>query len=91
MNAGSAGAGTAIGSLRRSTLEEFAPRTCLTDNNRVNISNLAAVLYCVRIHGSAVFINICHLPRTPPAPLVGGLVLTFENVAHDHYFRPRVF
>lgn len=60
-------------------LEEFAPRTWITDVIEVNISNLAAVPSIVfGILGLAVFINYMHLPQS--APLVGGLVLTLMTL-----------
>ena len=60
-------------------LEEFAPKTLLTDIIEVNISNLAAVPSIVfGILGLAVFINYMHLPNS--APLVGGLVLTLMTL-----------
>ncbi len=56
-------------------LEEFAPKSRLTDIIEVNINNLAAVPSIVfGLLGAAVFINWFHLPIS--APLVGGLVLT---------------
>ena len=56
-------------------LEEFAPKSRLSDLIEVNINNLAAVPSIVfGLLGLAVFINWMALPRS--APLVGGLVLT---------------
>ncbi|MDH3305641.1 MAG: phosphate ABC transporter permease PstA [Gammaproteobacteria bacterium] len=56
-------------------LEEFAPRSRLSDLIEVNINNLAAVPSIVfGLLGLAVFIDWMALPRS--APLVGGLVLT---------------
>lgn len=56
-------------------LEEFAPRSRLSDLIEVNINNLAAVPSIVfGLLGLAVFINWAGLPRS--APLVGGLVLS---------------
>ena len=56
-------------------LEEFAPRSRLSDLIEVNINNLAAVPSIVfGLLGLAVFINWASLPRS--APLVGGLVLS---------------
>jgi phosphate transport system permease protein len=56
-------------------LEEFAPKSRLTDLIEVNINNLAAVPSIVfGLLGAAVFINWFHLPIS--APIVGGLVLT---------------
>lgn len=56
-------------------LEEFAPKSRLSDLIEVNINNLAAVPSIVfGLLGLAVFINWMGLPRS--APLVGGLVLT---------------
>lgn len=56
-------------------LEEFAPRSRLSDLIEVNINNLAAVPSIVfGLLGLAVFINWAALPRS--APLVGGLVLS---------------
>ncbi|HEV7345959.1 MAG TPA: phosphate ABC transporter permease PstA [Devosia sp.] len=60
-------------------LQEFAPRSRLTDLIEVNINNLAAVPSIVfGLLGAAVFINIFQLPRS--APLVGGLVLTLMTL-----------
>lgn len=60
-------------------LEEFAPKSRLTDLIEVNINNLAAVPSIVfGLLGAAVFINILHLPLS--APLVGGLVLTLMTL-----------
>ncbi|MEZ5499179.1 MAG: phosphate ABC transporter permease PstA [Steroidobacteraceae bacterium] len=55
-------------------LEEFAPRSRMTDLIEVNINNLAAVPSIVfGLLGLAVFIGFFGMPRS--APLVGGLVL----------------
>ncbi|MCP8883775.1 phosphate ABC transporter permease PstA [Devosia sp. XJ19-1] len=60
-------------------LEEFAPKSRLTDLIEVNINNLAAVPSIVfGLLGAAVFINFFGLPRS--APLVGGLVLTLMTL-----------
>lgn len=60
-------------------LEEFAPRSRLTDLIEVNINNLAAVPSIVfGLLGAALFINAFHLPLS--APLVGGLVLTLMTL-----------
>jgi phosphate transport system permease protein len=60
-------------------LEEFAPKSRLTDFIEVNINNLAAVPSIVfGLLGAAVFINYMHLPLS--APLVGGLVLTLMTL-----------
>lgn len=60
-------------------LEEFAPKSRLTDLIEVNINNLAAVPSIVfGLLGAAVFINYLHLPLS--APLVGGLVLTLMTL-----------
>ena len=60
-------------------LEEFAPRSRLTDLIEVNINNLAAVPSIVfGLLGLAVFINFMGLPRS--AALVGGLVLTLMTL-----------
>ncbi len=60
-------------------LEEFAPRSRLTDLIEVNINNLAAVPSIVfGLLGAAVFINYMHLPIS--APIVGGLVLTLMTL-----------
>lgn len=60
-------------------LEEFAPRSRLTDFIEVNINNLAAVPSIVfGLLGAAVFINYLHLPIS--APIVGGLVLTLMTL-----------
>jgi phosphate transport system permease protein len=60
-------------------LEEFAPRSRLTDLIEVNINNLAAVPSIVfGLLGAAVFINYLRLPMS--APLVGGLVLTLMTL-----------
>ncbi len=63
-----------IGVMAAIYLEEFAPKTRLTDLIEVNINNLAAVPSIVfGLLGLAVFLNFFNLPRS--APLVGGLVL----------------
>jgi phosphate transport system permease protein len=60
-------------------LEEFAPKSRITDFIEVNINNLAAVPSIVfGLLGAAVFINYMNLPRS--APLVGGLVLTLMTL-----------
>jgi phosphate transport system permease protein len=60
-------------------LEEFAPKSRLTDLIEVNINNLAAVPSIVfGLLGAAVFINYAHLPIS--APIVGGLVLTLMTL-----------
>ncbi len=60
-------------------LEEFAPKSRLTDLIEVNINNLAAVPSIVfGLLGAAVFINWMHLPIS--APIVGGLVLTLMTL-----------
>jgi len=60
-------------------LEEFAPKSRLTDFIEVNINNLAAVPSIVfGLLGAAVFINYLHFPIS--APLVGGLVLTLMTL-----------
>ncbi len=60
-------------------LEEFAPKSRITDFIEVNINNLAAVPSIVfGLLGAAVFINYMHLPIS--APIVGGLVLTLMTL-----------
>jgi phosphate transport system permease protein len=60
-------------------LEEFAPKSRVTDFIEVNINNLAAVPSIVfGLLGAAVFINYLHLPIS--APIVGGLVLTLMTL-----------
>src|SRR5690606_6623655 len=60
-------------------LEEFAPKSRLTDIIEVNINNLAAVPSIVfGLLGAAVFINWFRLPLS--APLAGGLVLTLMTL-----------
>jgi phosphate transport system permease protein len=60
-------------------LEEFAPKTRMTDFIEVNINNLAAVPSIVfGILGAAVFINYLGLPLS--APLAGGLVLVLMTL-----------
>lgn len=60
-------------------LEEFAPKSRLTDLIEVNINNLAAVPSIVfGLLGAAVFINTFHLPLS--APLAGGLVLVLMTL-----------
>ncbi len=60
-------------------LEEFAPKSRLTDIIEVNINNLAAVPSIVfGLLGAAVFINALHLPLS--SPLAGGLVLTLMTL-----------
>lgn len=63
-----------IGVMAAIYLEEFAPKTRLTDLIEVNINNLAAVPSIIfGLLGLAVFIQVFSLPRS--APLVGGLTL----------------
>ncbi|MBE0580123.1 phosphate ABC transporter permease PstA [Devosia sp.] len=60
-------------------LEEFAPKSRITDFIEVNINNLAAVPSIVfGLLGAAAFINYMHLPIS--APIVGGLVLTLMTL-----------
>jgi len=60
-------------------LEEFAPRSRLTDLIEVNINNLAAVPSIVfGLLGLAVFLNFLGMPRS--APLVGGVVLALMTL-----------
>lgn len=60
-------------------LEEFAPKSRITDFIEVNINNLAAVPSIVfGLLGAAAFINYLHLPIS--APIVGGLVLTLMTL-----------
>ncbi|MEP3347976.1 MAG: phosphate ABC transporter permease PstA [Litoreibacter sp.] len=60
-------------------LEEFAPKSRLSDLIEVNISNLAAVPSIVYgILGLAIFINFMGLRQS--SPLVGGLVLTLMTL-----------
>lgn len=60
-------------------LEEFAPKTRLTETIEVNINNLAAVPSIIfGLLGLAVFINIFGMPRS--APFVGGLVLALMTM-----------
>ncbi len=60
-------------------LEEFAPRSRVTDFLEVNINNLAAVPSIVYgLLGLAVFLNFMGLPRS--APVVGGLVLALMTL-----------
>jgi phosphate transport system permease protein len=55
-------------------LEEFAPRTRVTDFIEVNVNNLAAVPSIVYgLLGLAVFLNTFGMPRS--SPLVGGMTL----------------
>jgi phosphate transport system permease protein len=67
-------------------LEEFAPKSRLTDLIEVNISNLAAVPSIVfGILGLAFFIQFCGgylgiAAMKASAPLVGGLVLTLMTL-----------
>lgn len=68
-----------IGVASATYLEEFAPKTRLTDFIEVNINNLAAVPSIVfGLLGLAVFLQVFHLPRS--APLVGGLTLTLMTL-----------
>jgi phosphate transport system permease protein len=60
-------------------LEEFAPKSRITDLIEVNINNLAAVPSVVfGLLGMAVFIGTFGLPRS--APLVGGMVLSLMTL-----------
>ncbi|MEZ5824093.1 MAG: phosphate ABC transporter permease PstA [Geminicoccaceae bacterium] len=68
-----------IGVAAATYLEEFAPKTRLTDFIEVNINNLAAVPSIVfGLLGLAVFLQVFHLPRS--APLVGGLTLSLMTL-----------
>src|SRR5262245_12858931 len=68
-----------IGSAAALYLEEFAPRSRLTDWIEVNINNLAAVPSIVfGLLGLALFLNWFGLPRS--APLVGGMVLALMTL-----------
>lgn len=60
-------------------LEEFAPKTRITDLIEISINNLAAVPSVVfGLLGLAVFLGWFGLPRS--APLVGGLVLALMTM-----------
>ncbi|MBI1385361.1 MAG: phosphate ABC transporter permease PstA [Rhizobiales bacterium] len=60
-------------------LEEFAPKSRMTDLIEVNINNLAAVPSVVfGLLGLAVFIGWFGLPRS--APIVGGMVLALMTL-----------
>jgi len=64
-----------IGAAAAIYLEEFAPRSRITDLIEVNINNLAAVpSITFGLLGLAIFIQFFGMPRS--APLVGGIVLT---------------
>ena len=68
-----------IGVMAALYLEEFAPKTRLTDLIEVNINNLAAVPSIVfGLLGLAVFLNVMGMPRS--APLVGGMVLALMTL-----------
>ncbi|MCB9945530.1 MAG: phosphate ABC transporter permease PstA [Geminicoccaceae bacterium] len=68
-----------IGIAAATYLEEFAPKSRMTDFIEVNINNLAAVPSIVfGLLGLAVFLQVFHLPRS--APLVGGLTLTLMTL-----------
>ncbi len=68
-----------IGVMTAVYLEEFAPKTRLTDLIEVNINNLAAVPSIVfGLLGLALFLNFFHWPRS--APLVGGMVLALMTL-----------
>ncbi|MEO0607316.1 MAG: phosphate ABC transporter permease PstA [Pseudomonadota bacterium] len=63
-----------VGILAAIYLEEFAPKSRLTQIIEVNINNLAAVPSIIfGLLGAAVFLNTFGFPRS--VPLVGGLVL----------------
>jgi phosphate transport system permease protein len=60
-------------------LEEFAPKSKLSDFIEININNLAAVPSVVfGLLGLAVFLNWFGMPRS--APFVGGLVLALMTL-----------
>ena len=60
-------------------LEEFAPKSRMSDLIEVNINNLAAVPSVVfGLLGLAVFLGAFGLPRS--APLVGGMVLSLMTL-----------
>jgi len=60
-------------------LEEFAPKSRMSDLIEVNINNLAAVPSVVfGLLGLAVFLGTFGLPRS--APLVGGMVLSLMTL-----------
>ena len=60
-------------------LEEFAPKSRISDLIEVNINNLAAVPSVVfGLLGLAVFLGAFGLPRS--APLVGGMVLSLMTL-----------
>jgi phosphate transport system permease protein len=60
-------------------LEEFAPKTKISDFIEININNLAAVPSVVfGLLGLAVFLNWFGMPRS--APFVGGLVLALMTL-----------
>ena len=68
-----------MGVLAAIYLEEFAPRTRLTEWVEVSINNLAAVPSIIfGLLGLAVFINFAHLPRS--SPLVGGMTLALMTM-----------
>ncbi len=68
-----------IGVMTAVYLEEFAPKTRLTDLIEVNINNLAAVPSIIfGLLGLALFLNFFHWPRS--APLVGGMVLALMTL-----------
>ena len=63
-----------IGVLASVYLEEFAPKSWLSDAIEVSINNLAAVPSIIfGLLGLAVFLDVMNLPRS--APLVGGMTL----------------
>ncbi|MEO1405329.1 MAG: phosphate ABC transporter permease PstA, partial [Pseudomonadota bacterium] len=65
-----------IGVMAAIWLEEFAPRSRLTEFIEISINNLAAVPPIVfGLLGAAVLLNLFGLPRS--APVAGGLVLAF--------------
>ena len=60
-------------------LEEFAPKTRITELIEININNLAAVPSVVfGILGLAIFIGIFGMPRS--IPLIGGVVLALMTL-----------
>lgn len=68
-----------IGVLTAIYLEEFAPKTRLTDIIEVNINNLAAVPSIIfGLLGLSVVIGFFGVPRS--APLAGGLVLALMTL-----------
>ncbi len=68
-----------LGILTAVYLEEYAPKSKLTDLIEININNLAAVPSIVfGLLGLSIFLGVFNIPRS--TPLVGGMVLALMTL-----------